>query len=231
MPWECGRKPEYWERAQVGPGRTYRLHTEFTLKISWIPAFLLNSISKDFQGENFHSSHCHCGPQTCTRTKDQLVFLTGPTCWGSSLVIRAGSKLRVVIYHAIYDDAHINFMLKKYDAMCSVPMHSQEQPKKNQTKLELLQQTPTKYEAAKYSLHSLFSRFASMRLHSVAQTEQSSIWHTGEAHKSARGQNGTSSEQSKNSSCVQNSPDVNKKTTWSKHEPNVNQIWLSGGVI
>lgn len=113
MPWECGRKPEYWERAQVGPGRTYRLHTEFTLKISWIPAFLLNSISKDFQGENFHSSHFHCGPQTCTRAKDQLVFLTGPTCWGSSLVIRAGSKLRVVIYHAIYDDAHINFYVKK----------------------------------------------------------------------------------------------------------------------
>lgn len=113
MPWECGRKPEYWERAQVGPGRTYRLHTEFTLKISWIPAFLLNSISKDFQGENFHSSHFHCGPQTCTRAKDQLVFLTGPTCWGSSLVIRAGSKLRVVIYHAIYNDAHINFYVKK----------------------------------------------------------------------------------------------------------------------
>lgn len=224
MPWECGRKPEYWERAQVGPGRTYRLHTEFTLKISWIPAFLLNSISKDFQGENFHSSHFHCGPQTCTRAKDQLVFLTGPTCWGSSLVIRAGSKLQVVIYHAIYDDAHINFYVKKIWCHVFSSAACTRAAKKNQTKLELPQQTPTKYEAAKYNLHSLFSRFASMRLHSVTQTDQSSIWHTGEAHKSARGQNGTSSEQSKSSSCVQNSPDVNKKTSWSKHKPNVNQV-------
>lgn len=136
MPWECGRKPEYWERAQVGPGRTYRLHTEFTLKISWIPAFLLNSISKDFQGENFHSSHFHCGPQTCTRAKDQLVFLTGPTCWGSSLVIRAGSKLRVVIYHAIYDDAHINFYVK--NIWCHVFSSAQEQPKKTKPNLSYL---------------------------------------------------------------------------------------------